>query len=167
MSNGFGIIGTLVVEDSEDERELLRFQLRYVTSVRVVGFVHDGIDALAYLHGVGQFNDRQKFPYPDLMLLDFKMPRCDGMQVLELMGQQLDRPRVVLWSSILDQIDVRLALNLGADMVCAKPDSHQELANIIQRLESNILAEDVPLASWKRAQPSTKAALRKAANHAA
>jgi two-component system response regulator len=167
MSNGFGIIGTLVVEDSEDERELLRFQLRYVTSVKVVGFANDGVDALAYLHGVGQFNDRQKFPYPDLMLLDFKMPRCDGMQVLELMGQQQDRPRVVLWSSILGHIDVRLALNLGADMVCSKPDSPQELANIIQRLEPNILTQDVPLAPWKRAQPAAKAPPRKAADNAA
>src|SRR5437867_53319 len=106
MTNRLGIMGTLVVDDAEDEIELLRFQLRSVTSVRVFGVVHDGMDAIAYLRGVGRFSDRQKFAYPDLMLLDFQMPRCNGMQVLESMAYQLDRARVVLWSNVLDQIDV-------------------------------------------------------------
>jgi len=152
MTVGFSIIGTLVVDDSEDERELLRCQLRPVASVRIVGFVHDGIEAIDYLRGVDQFADRQKFPYPELMLLDFQMPRCNGMQVLELMGRQRHRPRVVLWSNVLEQIDVPLALHLGADLVCSKPDSARELAEVIHRVEASVFKTGVPFAPWEYAR---------------
>src|SRR5215831_12317422 len=112
---------TLVVDDSEEEYQLLCAQLHHVASVKVIGFVHDGIEAVAYLSGAHKFKNRHSFPYPDLMLLDFKMPRCDGLQVLKLLRHDLHRPRIVLWSSVVEQIDTSLALRLGADLVCAKP----------------------------------------------
>ena len=138
MSTRFSPIRTLIVDDSEHECLLLRAQLHSIASVKVIGCVHDGIEALAYIRGIGRFRDREAFPYPDLMLLDYKMPRCDGMQVLRFLQHGFSRPRVILWSSAVEQIDVPLALQLGADLVCSKPCCHRELVEIIHRLEVKI-----------------------------
>jgi DNA-binding response OmpR family regulator len=89
-----------------------------------------------YLRGVEQFKNREMFPYPDLLLLDFSMPRCTGMQVLQFLQRQFYRPHVVLWSNTLEQVSVPLALRLGADLVCNKPTSKRELIDIIRRLEA-------------------------------
>lgn len=114
---------------------LLNAELRSVDSIKLIGFVHDGLEAILYLRGVEQFKDREMFPYPDLILLDFRMPRCTGIQVLQFLQRQFHRPRVVLWSTALEQFSVPLALRLGADLVCTKPTTKRELIEIIRRLE--------------------------------
>lgn len=128
----------LIVDDSEDECALLNVRLRPIHSVEVIGFVHDGIEAIHYLRGVEQFKNRELFPYPDLVLLDFDMPRSNGMQVLRFLREQSHKPRVILWSNALERVDVPLALHLGADLVCVKPASRRELADIIERFETKI-----------------------------
>lgn len=142
MGTRFSPIATLIIDDSEHDCLLLRAQLHSIASVKVIGFVHDGIEALTYLRGIGRFKDRKAFPYPDLMLLDYKMPRCDGMQVLRFL-QHGFRPPVILWSSTVEQIDVPLALQLGANLVCSKPCCQRELAEIIHRLEVEHFKETV------------------------
>jgi len=128
----------LVVDDSLDECALLSFELKSVTSIAVIGFVHNGIEAIHYLRGGDDLRDRKAFPYPDLMLLDFSMPKCGGMEVLKYLSQQSHRPHVILWSNTLDQINVPLALELGADMVRKKPLGRRELVEIMRELESDI-----------------------------
>lgn len=144
MKTQLGPIRTLVVDDSLDECALLNAELRSVHSVKLIGFVHDGIDAISYLRGVEPFKNREKFPYPDLLLLDFSMPRCGGMGVLEFVHRQVCRPRIVLWSNTLEQISVPLAIRLGADLVCRKPMDIHELAAILDRLEATAF-ETFPL----------------------
>lgn len=129
-------IRTLVVDDSMDECALLNAELRSVESLKLIGFVHDGIDAISYLRGVEPFKNREEFPYPDLLLLDFNMPRCGGMGVLEFLHRQVRRPRIVLWSNTLEQISIPLALRLGADVVCRKPMDKHELVEMLDRLEA-------------------------------
>ena len=128
------VIATLVVDDSEMECQLLRAQLGHFAWVKVLDCVHDGLEAIGYVRRSDPFAGRQALLYPDLILLDFKMPRCDGMQVLEFLSHQLCRPKVVLWSSDVKQIDMRLAVELGADVVCSKPSGLAELTEILQRL---------------------------------
>jgi len=132
QSNG---IRTLIVDDSEDECLLLHLELGHVASIKLIGFVHDGMEALAYLTGTDRFRNREMFPYPDLMLLDFRMPRCNGMEVLAHLHHQFHRPRIVLWSDTLEQIDIPTALHLGADLVCRKAANRMELVEIINRVE--------------------------------
>jgi len=117
---------------------LLHEELSHVASVKVIGFVHDGIEAIAYIRGTDQFKDRELFPYPDLILLDFKMPRCNGMQVLDYLRRQFHRPKVILWSNTLEQVSVPQALRFGADLVCRKPSTREELIEIINRFETNV-----------------------------
>lgn len=131
-------IRTLVADDSQDECTLLEAELYSVHSIKLIGFVHDGVEAIHYLRGVEQFRDRERYPYPELLLLDFSMPWCNGMQVLRFLQRQSHRPRVVLWSNTLDCISVPLALRLGADLVCRKPANTRELREIIHRLEETV-----------------------------
>lgn len=130
---------TLVVDDSHEECALLNAELRSVDWVRLLGFVHDGIEAILYLRGVEQFKNREAYPYPDLLLLDFNMPRCGGMGVLEFLHQAFHRPRVVLWSHTLEKVNVPLALRLGADMVCKKPMSKRELVELLCHVKARAL----------------------------
>jgi two-component system response regulator len=128
-------IKTLIVDDSKTDCMLLQLELQHIVSIKVIGFVDDGLAALAYLRGTEQFKDREMFPYPDLMLLDYRMPRCDGMEVLAYLEHQFYRPRVILWSDTIEQIDVPMALRFGADYVCKKPANLFELITIINRVE--------------------------------
>ena len=129
---------TLIVDDSEDECILLRAELRHVPSIDLIGFVHDGVEALAYIQGVNNFKDRESFPYPDLILLDYQMPRRDGMQVLQQLRHQLHRPHVILWSNTLDRLNVPQAMRLGADLVCEKPCNKSGLLEILNHFRMKI-----------------------------
>src|SRR6185503_10453139 len=112
MNTQYNSIRTLIVDDSTDECLLLSVELRAIRSIKLIGFVGDGIEAISYLQGVEQFTNRELFPYPDLVLLDFCMPRCGGMGVLKFLQRQFHRPRVVLWSNTMDRVNVPQALRL-------------------------------------------------------
>jgi len=138
MNPQFNPVRTLIVDDSQDECQLLSAQLRSIYSIRLIGYVHDGVDAISYLRGVEEFNDREMFPYPDLLMLDFCMPRCGGMGVLKFLQGQFHRPRVILWSSTMERVSVSSAFRMGADLVCRKPESKDELMQIVRRIEARI-----------------------------
>lgn len=148
-------IRMLIVDDSKDECMLLCAQLRGIDSVKVVSSVHDGVEALSYVRGIGRFKDREVFPYPDLILLDFQMPFCDGLEVLAQLSHQLHHPRVILWSNTLDQLDIPLAMRLGADFVCRKPFSRPELIEVIDRLKARFFSRiPVPFHRDMEEQPA-------------
>jgi CheY-like chemotaxis protein len=88
-----------------------------------------------------QFQDREMFPYPDLVLLDFCMPRCSGIGVLRFLQGQFHRPRVVLWSNTMERLSLPLAFRLGADMVCRKPTRKQELMEILSRIQARVFRQ--------------------------
>jgi two-component system response regulator len=149
MNTQISVIQTLVVDDSLDECTLLNFELQSIESMKLIGFVHNGIEAIHYLQGLDVFHDRKLFPYPDLMLLDFNMPKCGGMEVLKFLKREQERPHVLLWSNTLEQVNVPLALHLGADMVCEKPANRRELTRIMRELEAHILDAEPLLHSSK------------------
>jgi two-component system response regulator len=140
MTTQFNPLRTLIVDDSKDECVLLCAELRDSDTLNVIGFVHDGVEALAYMRGTDQFKNREIFPYPDLLLLDYQMPYCGGIEVLRQLKHQLYHPRVILWSSALEQVDIPLALRLGADLVCQKPFDRSDLFEIVERLKKKLFS---------------------------
>ncbi len=107
--------GVLLVDDSVDDRLFLRIALHANPRLAVVAEVSDGDEAIAYLSGDGQFADRDKFPFPDVMLLDLKMPRQTGFDVLGwLRTQNFDKPAVIVVSGSLLPEDISKSLALGA-----------------------------------------------------
>ena len=72
----------LLVEDRTDDVELVRRGLLKAKVFNPLQVVSDGEEALAYLDGVGKYADRKLYPLPDIILLDLKMPKMDGFEVL-------------------------------------------------------------------------------------
>ena len=107
----------------------------------------DGEQAIAYLNGAEDYADREAHPYPDLLLLDLRMPRLDGFEVLEWIRANpatKTLPVVVLAGSSF-RADIRRALELGANSYAAKPAKFEELQVLIDQIADVRLArEKVP-----------------------
>jgi CheY-like chemotaxis protein len=107
----------------------------------------DGDQAIAYLNGAGAFTDRKEYPFPDLVLLDLKMPRLDGFEVLEWIRSNpltMSLPVVVLAGSSF-RADIRRALELGANSYAAKPGKFEELQVLIDQIADVWLAREKAL----------------------
>jgi len=126
----------LVVDDSQDDLFFLRKVIRRNPRFIIVGEVCNGDDAIAYLSGQGVFSDRGQFPFPDTMLLDLKMPRKSGFEVLEwLQEQSFDRLTVVVLSGSNLPEDISKALKLGADAYKTKTNDEKEQVLLLRDLE--------------------------------
>jgi len=127
-----------VVEDDSNDVVLLQRAFQKAGLRDALRIVRDGEQAIHYLSGQGQYADRERFPLPFLVLLDLKMPRTDGFEVLEWVRAEPDLKRlliVVLTSSHL-QSDVDRAYELGANSYLVKPVEFTEMVNLIQRFEA-------------------------------
>jgi CheY-like chemotaxis protein len=130
----------LVVDDSEDDEKLLEFAFQSVKRLRLVGRVPDGEQAIRYLKGEGQFGDRTQHPFPDLLLLDLRMPRVDGFEVLSwLSTQNFPCLRVVILSGSGFTGDVQKALELGAHFYHTKELQMTEQCRMLEGLERQFL----------------------------
>jgi two-component system, response regulator len=115
----------LAEDDPGHEAMLRRAVARSGVNCRV-DVVHDGTEVIDYLFCIGKFKDPRPQQQPDLILLDLKMPKMDGLQVLQVMrrvrGEDRIRfpPVVVLTSSDLDQ-DISEAYRWGAQSYIRKP----------------------------------------------
>jgi len=126
----------LAAEDDPNDLELLRHVVAE-TGVEVnFQSADDGEQLVNYLRGEGQFADRDAHPVPDIVVLDLKMPRMNGFEVLQWLRQEpgLTRiPAVVLSGSGLES-DIEEAYRLGANTYFTKPGQLAELRKIIGSL---------------------------------
>src|SRR5688572_11466340 len=106
----------LLVEDEANDALLLERAFKRAELSPNLKVVTDGDQAVQYLGGEGKYNDRTQFPIPSLLLLDLKLPRRSGLEVLEWIRQHPDLktlPVIVLTSS-RDTDDIDKAYDLGA-----------------------------------------------------
>jgi CheY-like chemotaxis protein len=112
----------LLAEDNDDDVQIIRRALRLVEIDICLQVVSDGEEAIAYLSGEAEFANRAEYPLPDLFLLDLRMPRKNGFEVLEWLRAHLTLAplrTVVLTTS--DEInDVNRAYGLGANSFLTK-----------------------------------------------
>jgi CheY-like chemotaxis protein len=128
----------LHVDDDANDILLLQHACRKASAGFDVQAVHDGNEAIAYLQGTATFSDRQKHPLPNLLLLDLKMPRMNGFDVLVWLRQQQDfkrLPVIVLTSSNHDA-DVRRAYDLGANSYLVKPVGFEGLVGLVKTIQN-------------------------------
>jgi two-component system response regulator len=113
----------LLVEDNPDDEELTLLSLRKNNLGHEIVVVRDGIEAIDFLFGTGQYAGRDLSRTPTVILLDLKLPKLDGLGVLKrLRADERTRmlPVVVLTSSSQDA-DVLASYNLGANSYVRKP----------------------------------------------
>jgi len=128
----------LLAKDSEDYALLFRRALNAAHIDASLNVVHDGQEAVHYLAGTHGYEDREKHPFPKLLLLDLKMPRMDGFEVLSAVRQRLgftQLPVIVLTHSD-NPADVRRAYELGATSYFRKPDCLEGLDEMIHVLHA-------------------------------
>lgn len=132
MANGT----ILLVEDNPDDVDLtLRaFEQQRITNEVVVA--RDGVEALDYLFGEGKFADRDASVLPAVILLDLKLPKVDGLEVLRRLradGRTKLTPVVILTSST-EEADVVRGYELGANSYVRKPVDFVQFAEAVREL---------------------------------
>ncbi|MDB6110990.1 MAG: putative response regulator, CheY [Pedosphaera sp.] len=129
----------LLIDDSEDDRLFMRRALHQHHRLAVVGEVCDGEEAVAYLSGEGVFANRADYPFPDILLLDLKMPRKTGFEVLQWLQTQAFQDLVVIvvsGSSLRE--DVTKSTALGADAYLKKGALKEEYAAMVREIEASL-----------------------------
>ena len=113
----------LLVEDNPDDEELTLLSLRKNNLAHDIVVVRDGVEAIEFLFGSGQYAGRDTTQAPTVILLDLKLPKLDGLGVLKRLRAD-DRTRslpVVVLTSSSQDADVLASYNLGANSYVRKP----------------------------------------------
>jgi len=124
----------LIVEDNEDDIFFVERIFKQIGARCELRFARDGMEAIEYLTGKGTFKDRAQYPMPTIILMDLKMPRRNGFEVLEWMHNQPEIkliPTIVVTSSTLQE-DVTRAYRLGANAVMNKPVDKDSLLQMLK-----------------------------------
>jgi CheY-like chemotaxis protein len=127
----------LAVEDDSKDVLLLERAFGKVGLRGSVHFVQSGEDVMDYLLGTEPYDDRAKYPFPNLLLVDLKMPGMDGFQLLEWLrnrGFKAGRPAVAVLTGSCHQGDFARAHTLGADFCLSKATDLQELVAAIKSM---------------------------------
>ena len=146
----------LLVEDEENDVFFMKQAFEEVGILNPLHVAVDGQEAMDYLGGHGAYADRERFPLPCLTLLDFKLPRVMGLEVLKWIREQPELKTlivIILTSSRLGP-DIERAYQLGANAYLVKPSTPQELRETAQGIKQFWLAlNQGPAVGQKSAQP--------------
>ncbi len=126
----------LLVEDNPDDVDLTLRALKKNNITNKVIVAKDGVEALDYLHGTGMYDGRDVKDLPVVILLDLKLPKIDGLEVLRRIRQdELTRliPVVILTSSV-EQKDVVEGYELGANSYIRKPVDFEQFVEAVKVL---------------------------------
>ncbi len=126
----------LLVEDNPDDEELTLMALREGQIANEVVVVRDGVAALDYLFASGPYADRDPARLPALILLDLKLPKLNGLEVLERMRAD-PRTRlipVVVLTSSTEEEDIVASYNLGANSYVRKPVEFHRFADAVRQV---------------------------------
>jgi CheY-like chemotaxis protein len=131
----------LVADDDENDVFFLRRAFTKSGFLHTIIHVSDGQNAINYLLGSGVYADRNANPFPDLFLLDLKMPKTDGFDVLATLQSvaAIQLPIVVLSTSTLP-VDIQSAKKLGAVDYVVKPVDHDEMMKVVLKLHERWLS---------------------------
>lgn len=136
----------LHIEESEEDVFLLQYAFTRAEITNPVAVVSDGQQAIDYLEGTGEFADRERFPLPCLALLNLKLPKKMGLEVLEWIRGKPEFTWlivIVLTSSIHDK-DVQRAYQLGVNSFLVKPPDTDSLTDMCRALKHFWLVHNRP-----------------------
>lgn len=127
----------LLVEDEPNSVFFFEHAAKEAGVTNPLHVAKDGQEALDYLDGLGEFADREKHPLPCLVILDLKLPRVSGFEVLKHLRETAETrmlPVLMLTSSASDE-DVARAYVLGANGYLVKPSKLEKLVEIVEGIK--------------------------------
>ena len=138
----------LLVEDNPDDEALALRALKRHNILNPVIVAHDGVEALDYLFATGPYAGRDHDFMPEIMLLDLKLPKLGGLEVLKRLRadkRTKTLPVIILTSSKEDQ-DIISAYDFGANSYVRKPVDFNQFAEAVRQLGVYwlVLNESVP-----------------------
>jgi len=139
-------IEILLVEDNQDDLDMALRALRKANLTNRIQAVRDGAEALEFIFCEGAFAERRFENPPKVILLDLKLPKVDGMDVLKRIKSD---PRtkmipVVILTSSKEQRDVIESYNLGVNSYIVKPVNFEQFAIAVQELGMYWLLHNQP-----------------------
>lgn len=137
----------LLVEDNPDHQELTLMTLAENNVLNEVVVVDDGVQALEYMFGTGRYDGRDVRDAPALVLLDLKLPKLGGIEVLRQIRED-ERTRyvpVVILTSSSEEEDIIASLQNGANSYVRKPVDFSRFVEQLQRLQVYWLLVHEPL----------------------
>jgi CheY-like chemotaxis protein len=145
--NGYQQVEVLLVEDSAADAEMTLRTLKRRGIANLVEWVRDGAEALDWLHCRNDYAHRRN-GHPKLVLLDLKMPRMDGLQLLEVMkaDPEMRTIPVVMMTSSREEGDLLASYGLGVNSYVVKPVDFGEFAERISQVGMYwVIANQTPM----------------------
>jgi two-component system, response regulator len=129
------VVQILLVEDNQDDEELTLLALAENHIANDIKVVRDGAEALDYLFATGQYAG-QKTDLPHLILLDVKLPKVSGIEVLQQVKQdrRTSKIPVVMLTSSREDPDVKRSYELGVNSYIVKPVDFNQFKEAIKLL---------------------------------
>ena len=126
----------LLIEDNRMDVELTLDAFKEARLANTIHVANNGQEGLEYMFGRGEYADRQKYPLPHLVLLDLKMPRVDGFEVLRQIKSAplIKRIPVIILTSSKEEGDRALSYDSGANSYLVKPVSFEGFAEVIKSI---------------------------------
>ena len=126
----------LLVEDDLNDIFLVKRAFKLARLETPLQVVTDGEEAIRYLRGEGRYADRSAYPVPKLVVMDIKMPRLTGFEVLEKVKQDgpLRRIPIVIVSSSDRLEDINRAYELGANAYMVKPMDYRSVEHLFESI---------------------------------
>ena len=127
----------LLVEDDLNDIFLVKRAFKMAQVKNPLQVVTDGQEAMLYLRGEGKYSDRDAFPLPKLVVMDIRMPRRSGFEVLDWVkghGGALRRIPIVVVSSSDNPDDINRAYELGANAYMVKPVDYKAVEHLFHSI---------------------------------
>lgn len=126
----------LMVEDDPNDIMLTQRAFMQASLVNPLRIVRDGEEAINYLGGRDPYSDRSRYPLPSLVLLDLKLPKKSGLEVLEFLRAQpaLEQTPVIVLTSSQESSDIQRAYALGANSYLLKPVGFDGLLDMVKAI---------------------------------
>ncbi|MCB9103939.1 MAG: response regulator [Anaerolineales bacterium] len=128
------MIDLLYIDDNPNDAQLLFRTLEKQQITSKYFLLKDGEEALEFFFG--QLNDNNPLPMPKIVLLDIKLPKVTGFEVLQKLKSDHTTKKipVIIFTSSNERQDLELAYQLGANSYLVKPDKYQKLKELVQYL---------------------------------